>query len=242
MKKTITLVVACGVLALVAVPAHAAHAAPKDPVSALKATMTPGHGVRFTDTVTWGDGLDEMGARDAKGTFQFGKKGVAAFELTMDYGDERERVISIGRTGYYSGGVLEGVLPKGKTWLKSVGGAIPDSWAQWLNPAEPTTLAALMKKGARSGNAVTGSITLKELKAVSAWVAAAGVGKEYDGIKMSYTLTLGSSGLVNRLRTSYTITQDGKLNEVTVDSRYTGWGAKVSIKAPDPSTVTTRYR
>ncbi|MCK2218267.1 hypothetical protein MF672_031420 [Actinomadura sp. ATCC 31491] len=228
-----------GVLALVAVPAQAAQ---KDPVSALKATMAPGHGVRFTDTVTWGDGLDEMGARDAKGAFQFGKKGVAAFELTMDYGDEQERVISIGKTGYYSGGVLEGRLPKGKTWLKDVGGAIPDSWAQWLNPAEPATLAALMKKGVRTGGSVTGSITLKELKAVSAWVAAAGVRKQYDGIKMSYTLTLGSSGLVNRLRTSYTVTEDGKLSEVTVDSRYTGWGSKVSIKAPDPGTVTTRYR
>ncbi|GAA3475186.1 hypothetical protein [Nonomuraea roseola] len=27
---------------------------------------------------------------------------------------------------------------------------------------------------------------------------------------------------------------------ITVDSRYTAWGAKVSVKAPDPRTVTSK--
>ncbi|SEH02120.1 hypothetical protein SAMN05444920_12455 [Nonomuraea solani] len=201
----------------------------------------PGHGVRFTDTVTWSDGTDERGARDAKGTFQFDKKGIAAFDITMNYGeDDKEHVISIGKTGYYSGGILEKVLPKGKTWFKSAGGAIPDAWAQFLNPAEPKTLAALIENGKTQGNTVTGSITLKELKTVSAWVGAARTGKENDGIKIDYTLTLSSAGLVSRVRTSYTISRDGELDAVTVDSRFTGWGTKVSIKAPPPATVTDK--
>ncbi|GAA3598844.1 hypothetical protein GCM10022419_098120 [Nonomuraea rosea] len=233
--------VACGVLALVTVPAQAA---PKDPVSALKAVSAPGHGVRFTDTVTWSDGTDERGARDNKGAFMFGKKGIAAFDITMDYGGDRKtRFISIGKTGYYSGSLLDGMLPEGKTWYKTAGGgAVPDAWAQVVNPAEPRTLAALIKKGARKGNVVTGSITLKELKAVSAWIGAANTGKENEGVKVAYTLTLSSAGLVSRVRTSFTLSKDGELNMVTVDSRYTGWGSKVSIKAPAPGSVTTEFR
>ncbi|MFG1709383.1 hypothetical protein ACFLIM_39950 [Nonomuraea sp. M3C6] len=239
MKKMIILVAACGALMVAAVPAQAA---PKNPVSVLKAKLVPGHGVRFTDTVTWSDGTDERGARDSKGAFQFGKKGVTAFDVSMDSGYEQERVISIGKTGYYSGGDLAGLLPEGKTWFKGTGGAIPDSWAQFLNPAEPKTLAALIKNGKSKGSSVTGSITVKELKAVSAWIAAARIDKEHEDIKISYTLTLSSAGLVSRARSSYTVTEDGESNMVTVDSRYTGWGSKVSIKAPDPNTVTTKFR
>ncbi|MCF6468499.1 hypothetical protein FAF44_08875 [Nonomuraea sp. MG754425] len=69
-----------------------------------------------------------------------------------------------------------------------------------------------------------------------------GTGKEYDGVKIAYTLTLSSAGLVSRVQTSYTVSRDGELDEVTVDSRYTGWGSKVSIKAPDPDTVTSKFR
>ncbi|MGW0805422.1 hypothetical protein [Nonomuraea sp. NPDC002799] len=241
MKKMIILLAACGTLMLAAVPAQAA---PKDPVSALKAKLVPGHGVRFTDIVTWSDGTDELGARDNKGAFQFGKKGIAAFDIAMDYGgDDKERVISIGKTGYRSSDRLASLLPKGKIWYKTVsGGAIPDSWAQFLNPAEPKTLTALLENGKTKGNSVTGSITIKQLKAVSAWVGAARFRKEDDSIKISYTLTLSSAGLVSRVRTSYTLSRDGELNQVTVDSRYTGWGSKVSIKAPAPGTVTTRFR
>lgn len=239
MKKAIALAAACGALMVTAVPAQAA---PKDPVRALKAKLAPGHGVRFTDTVTWSDGIDERGARDSKGVFQFDKKGVAAFDISMDSDYEKQRVISIGKTGYYSGTYLERLLPKGKTWFKAAGGAIPDSWAQFLNPAEPKTLAALIKNGKSKGDSLTGSITVKELKTVSAWVGSAKIGNEHNDIKISYTLTLSSAGLVSRARSSYMMTEDGESQFITVDSRYTGWGSKVSVKAPDPDTVTTKWR
>ncbi|WP_143043903.1 hypothetical protein [Nonomuraea jiangxiensis] len=233
------LAAACAALVATAVPAQAA---PKDPVSALKAMLAPGHGVQFTDAVTWSDGTHQQGARDNKGTFQFDKKGVAAFDIAMDFGDDQQRVISIGKTGYYSGGNIAGLLPEGKTWLKGAGGAIPDSWAQFLNPAEPRTLAALIKNGKSKGGSVTGSITVKELGAVSSWIAGAEIEKPWQGIKISYTLTLSSAGLVSRAQTSYTRTENGESTTVSVDSRYTGWGGKVSIKAPDPGTVTTKLR
>jgi hypothetical protein len=200
------------------VPALPAHAAPKDPVKALKATIVPGHGVRYTGSVTWKDGTDERGARDLKGAFQFGK------------------------TGYYSGGVIGGLLPEGKTWYKEKNRGMPDSWSQFINPAETKTLARLLKNGATRGDTVSGSITIKELKAVSTWVSAARIGNEHDSVKISYTLTLSSAGLVNRVTSTYALTEDGTIYTTTVDTRYTGWGSKVSIKAPAPSTVTTKIR
>jgi hypothetical protein len=239
MKQALLATAALAALTVAAAPAHAA---PKDPVKALNATIVPGHGVRFTGSVTWTDGTDERGARDLKGVFQFGKKDVAAFDITMKDGDEQQRVIGIGKTGYYSGGFIAGLLPEGKTWYKEKNRGMPDSWSQFINPAEAKTLARLLKNGTTKGDAVSGSITVKELKAVSAWVSAARIGKEHDGVKISYTLTLSSAGLVSRVRSTYALAEDGTTYTSTVDSRYTGWGGKVSVKAPAPATVTTKLR
>ncbi|TMR88005.1 hypothetical protein [Nonomuraea basaltis] len=233
---------ATAALAALTVPALPVHAAPKDPVKALNATIVPGHGVRFTGSVTWTDGTDERGARDIKGVFQFGKKDVAAFDITMKDGDEQQRVIGIGKTGYYSGGLIGRLLPEGKTWYKEKNRGMPDSWSQFINPAEVKTLARLLKNGTTKGDTVSGSITVKELKAVSAWVSAARLGNEHDGVKISYTLTLSSAGLVSRVRSTYALADDGTTYTSTVDSRYTGWGGKVSVKAPAPATVTTKIR
>ncbi|MEV0315191.1 hypothetical protein [Nonomuraea fuscirosea] len=239
MKQALIATAALAALTMTATPAHAA---PKDPVKALNAKIVPGHGVHFTGNVTWTDGTNERGARDIKGVFQFGKKGVAAFDISMEEGDERQRVIGIGKTGYYSGGLYERLLPEDKTWYKQKNRGMPDSWSQFINPAETKTLARLLVKGTPKGNTVSGSITLKELKTVSAWVSAAMLTKEADGVKISYTLTLSPSGLVSRVSSTYALTEDGTTYTSTVDSRYTGWGGKVSVKAPAPATVTTEFR
>ncbi|WP_043639335.1 hypothetical protein [Nonomuraea candida] len=250
MKKTILLAVACAAaLTTAAAPAQAAptqagpaQAAPKDPVAALKAKLAPGRGVHFTDTVTWSDGTNSQGTRDSKGSFQFGEKGVVGFDFSWKYGDEQRRTIAIGKTAYHSGGVYARLMPEGKTWFKRAGGGMPDSWAQFINPAEPKTLAKLIGNGSTKGRSVTGTITVKELRKVSDWVARAGIRKEDHGVKVDYTLTLAASGLVSRVQSTYAIKVEGEPNIVTVDSRYTGWGGKVSIKAPAPGTVTTSFR
>jgi hypothetical protein len=240
MRKTATALAICGALMAVALPAQAA---PKDPVGALKAKLMPGHGVRFTETTTWSDGTDQRQAQENKGVFEFDKKGVAAFDVTMNQigYDEPARVISIGKTAYHSGGVLSRVLPEKKPWYKnSSGGAVPDAFVQILNPAEPTTLAALIKNGTSTKSTVTGTITFKELKKVSTWVSAARIGKNLDGTKVSYKLTLSPAGLVSKISSTFMASQDGETAIVTIDSRYTGWGGKVSVKAPDPGKVTVK--
>ncbi|GAA2322989.1 hypothetical protein GCM10010149_90240 [Nonomuraea roseoviolacea subsp. roseoviolacea] len=243
MKKTITTVAACAAaLSLAAAPAHAA---PRDPVSALKAELVPGHGVRFTEKVTWSDGTDEEELQDRQGVFQFDRKGVAAFDIKVHWNDEdygRQRAIGIGRTTYHNGGVMPRVLPEGKTWYKVNRYGLNDSYGQVINPAEPTTLAALIKHGKATNSSITGTITFKELKQVSPWWAGAKADKSFDGTKVSYTLTLTREGLASSLRSSYTATENGRSATIGVDTRYSGWGAKVSVKAPDPAKVTTEFR
>ncbi|MFI7610652.1 hypothetical protein ACIBP6_05360 [Nonomuraea terrae] len=234
MKKMITMLAAAGALTLGAAPAQAA---PKDPVRALESMLKPGRGVHVTDTVTGSDGTSTREAGSGKGVYQFGEKGLSGFDLTMedDYGTQR--VIATGKTVYRTGGLLKNVLSEDKPWLKGKGGGYPGGNAQIINPAEPRTVATLLKKGTSSKGSVTGTITVKDLKKVSSW--ASGLNGEQDDVKISYALTLGSSGLVSRVRSTWELTELGESSIVTIDSRYTKWGSKVTIKAPDPKKITT---
>ncbi|WP_146103975.1 hypothetical protein [Nonomuraea solani] len=177
----------------------------------------PRSGIRRCEIHESGGDKDEVDLRaeqSRKGTFQFNAKGIAASDITTDQRVlERERAISIGKTSYLSGGMWKNKLPEGKTWYKT--GGLPSGGGgfhgQVINPAEPKTLAALVKKGRLSGS----------------------------------TLTFNAAGLVSRVRSSYAATgvldtngYDGKT--ITVDSRFTGWGVKVSIKPPNPGTVSTK--
>ncbi|MEV0383288.1 hypothetical protein [Nonomuraea sp. NPDC050643] len=246
MKKTITALAACGTALLVATtPAQAA--APKNPVQALKGKLTSGHGVRFTETTTVsGGGKAKLQSR--KGAFQFNAKGIAASDIsTKSPASEDERTISVGKVSYTSGGMWTDRLPSGKTWFRTNGllGGAGGFYGQVINPAEPKTLATLIKKGRLSGSTLTGRITFKELEKVSPWFGASIPLRMNNDTKVSYTLTLTPAGLVNRVKSSYAATgvlanRELAGKTVTIDSRFTGWGAKVSIKAPDPETVETK--
>ncbi|GGP14150.1 hypothetical protein GCM10012278_68790 [Nonomuraea glycinis] len=242
---------ACGALLAGAAPAQAVT---KDPVRALKAVLAPGHGVHFTETATLLDGIVEQAERRRKGVFEFTAKGdIKALDITTTGGEDgRERVIgfnhTIGGTSYRSGGPIGKWLKKGETWWK-------DShqlhlWhtellgydEQLVNPAEPATLAALLKNGQRSGDTVTGAITLKELERVSRWAQHSSHSSRDDDTKLFYTLTLTSAGLISRVQSAYTlIAGPDELVGKTfhVDTRYSRWGGKVSIKTPDPRETTT---
>ncbi|MEV0591416.1 hypothetical protein [Nonomuraea cavernae] len=252
MKKTITTLAVGGSL-LVAVPAEAApaqvvpvQAVSKDPVRALKGKLATGRGVRFTETTTL-SGDDKTEVQSRKGTFQFNAKGLAGSDIVATSTLGRERTITVGKVGYTSGGIWKDRLPAGKTWLKGSGsfGGTAGYRGQVINPAEPKTLAALIKKGKLTRSSITGKITFKELDKVSPWFAGSIPLRMHDDTKVSYTLTLTSAGLVSKVKSSYAATgildvngHDGKT--ITIESRFTGWGTKVSIKAPNPKTVTTK--
>jgi hypothetical protein len=241
-KTTITALMICGCLLAAPAPAQAA---PKDPVRALTGKLKSGHGVRFTETTTLSGDKTRFQAR--KGTFQFDSKGVAASDITATPAvGGRERTISVGKVSYTSGGMRGDRLPLGKAWLKGnalLGGGSA-FFGQVINPAEPKTLAALVRKGKLRGSTLTGKITFKDLEKASRWFGASIPLRMHNDTKISYTLTLTSAGLVSRVKSSYAATGvidsnhfEGKT--LTIDSRFTGWGTKVSIKAPDLDSITT---
>ncbi|MGA4996197.1 hypothetical protein [Nonomuraea bangladeshensis] len=252
MRKMLATVMACAALLTGAAPAQAV--VTKDPVQALNAILAPGHGMHFTETTTLLDGTDERSERRRKGIFEFDAKGgVKSLDVTTTGGEYgRERVIGfnhdIGGTGYQSGGLVGKWLKKGKTWWKDSHQLylrhteLLDYDEQLVNPAEPATLAALLRNGQRSGDTVTGAITFKELERASRWAEHSTHAGWDPDTRLTYTVTLTSSGLVGRVQSMFTFS-DG-LDElvgktVHVDTRYSRWGDKVSIKAPDPRKTTT---
>lgn len=209
--------------------------------------------MHVTETTTLLEGADERAERRRKGIFEFNAKGeIKALDVSTTGGEYgRERVIGfnhdIGGTSYQSGGLVGKLLKKGKTWwedrhqLHLWHTALLGYDEQLVNPAESATLAALLKNGQRSGTTVTGAITFRELKRVSRWAEHSNhAGWDLDA-RLAYTVTLTSAGLVSRVQSTFTFT-DG-LDELMgktlhVDTRYSRWGSKVLIKAPDPRKTT----
>lgn len=150
-----------------------------------------------------------------------------------------ERVIRVKNTSYVSGGVLGQFLPDDKTWLKMPGVlGYTGRLGQLVNPAEPATLKALLARAAiKRPTAYSGKITFGELYRVSPWfragVVIAPTGKQAKTV-VRWKLVLGSDLLARKLTTSYSADALGAEKGMTlsVETRYTGWGSKVTVKAP----------
>ncbi|SDK44601.1 hypothetical protein [Nonomuraea jiangxiensis] len=244
MKLTIIVLAAGATLAAGTGPAQAAPQ--EDPVRAFKATLVAGHGVRFTETATVVDGTEER-KQTSRGTFRFDSKGVAAFDITATTIDsQRRRTIGIQREWitYVAFGDPSGPPVEGKNYHDMPSGGLSDSYGQVLNPAEPTTLAALLRNGKRSNDTVTGTITFGAIGDHSRWFRSSAPTTDKVHTVVSYTLTLTPAGLVSRLQSAYRTkerwdAESRRLESrlIAVDTRYSGWGGKVSVKAPDPRTV-----
>ncbi|MEV4841582.1 hypothetical protein AB0K05_44275 [Nonomuraea sp. NPDC049486] len=255
MKLVITFV-AGAALFLAPLPAQAESAA-KNPVSALKAQLKAGKGVRFTDASAFVGSINKDPLVRRKGVVQFGKKGIVASDVRGTFASplfeghttKPERTIIIGKDAWRSGGSLAERLPKGKTWYKTFSlfnmGTVSSLFGQVVSPLEPATLAELVKRSKRSGSSYTGTITFERLSNISPWF------RETIGLTRSteatvaYTLTVDRKGLPSKLKTSWVATDLAAIpsweeKTVVTETRYTGWGAKVSIKQPPKSQVTSK--
>ncbi|RCG31831.1 hypothetical protein DQ384_09905 [Sphaerisporangium album] len=233
-------------LAVLLAPAPA-EAAPKDPLSALKKLVAAGRGVSFTEAAGAGESGKPSFTR--KGVLRFGKGGIAASDLTSKQiwkesdesstWNEPERTIRIGTTSYTRGHLIGQQLPPGKTWWKQSPGwtsGVSAMFGNYLNVAEPATLKALLADAERSGSTYEGEISLKKLLKVSPWTRATVWWKVNDKAKVGWRLVVTSSGLPRRL-TTYAMGLDGPKE---AEVRFTGWGAKVTVKAPPRGAVTTK--
>ncbi|MFI6178523.1 hypothetical protein ACIA8R_23520 [Nonomuraea sp. NPDC051191] len=253
--------------ALLATPAQAA--APKNPVAAVKKQLVPGKGMKFSERVTVTDGARSEVFVRRTGTFQFSKSGIAASDITgklnisvSDLGDEApeelkalarpERTIRIGTTSYLSGGLWSTVLPEGETWFKAPNGptgGLTGTFGQPVNVAEQATLKTLLKTAKPVSGGYAGTITVRDLRKVSPWYRASALDPKPTAKALksviTWKLTLNAAGLPVRLVSTFpqaAITGSGSAKDgVRVDTRFTGWGGAVSIKAPTAEDVSSEF-
>ncbi|MER5319595.1 hypothetical protein [Streptosporangium roseum] len=152
-----------------------------------------------------------------------------------------ERVVRIKNTTYVSGGILGEFMPADKTWVRFPGDMLgfTGELSQIVNVAEPATLKALLAHATKHGGTYSGKITFGELNKVSPWFRASklsGVTGRAAKSVVSWKLFLGSDRLAKRLVTTYSMAGSAE-SKLTVDTRYTGWGSKVTVKAPPADQV-----
>lgn len=200
------------------------------------------------------------------GVLEFGRSGLVASDLTTSFNmpipDSElkglfapSRTISVKGVGYTSGGVFAESMPEGKKWLRTPSDTLSlvSAVQQIISTVEPGTLRATLAHtaakrpgGSWDGTRTTvhsGTITLAELFRVSPSVRAM-LGRKPTGrsatLPVTWKIYLGSDRLVRRIVSSYTESTRGlNSTELTYvnDTRYTGWGTKVTIKAPPASQV-----
>lgn len=265
MKRLIAGIAAATITtSLIAAPAASAQAtAPADPVKALKSRIAPGKGVRFTDVATLVSFTGKTPFLRRTGSFQYGKTDVVASDVTtsrstdkdlgpgpsfiLDMLSKPERTIRVGTTSYYSGGPW--APSKGKTWVGQPNGlsaGFTGWYGQLVNVAEPATLKALLSKGRKAGNTYSGTISFGALNRISPWMRHSKLtpmSGEAKKAVLRFTLTLGPDRLPQRLVTVYPKAThfddrgDVEDKRFSVETRYTGWGSRPSIKAPAANTV-----
>ncbi|GLW05511.1 hypothetical protein Misp01_06410 [Microtetraspora sp. NBRC 13810] len=162
------------------------------------------------------------------------------------------RLVSTKKGTYLSTPAIAPVLPEGKSWVglpsSTLGGRV--LVAQTLNVLEPATLKALLsdvssKKpggnvdGART-TLYTGKLTYGELYKVSPALRQLGkLDKSQAKSVVNWQLWLDAKNLPRRV-VNFT---DEKVSGVTTrsvsDTRYTGWGSRLTIKTPPAAEVLT---
>ncbi len=254
---------------MAATPAQAAVTqAPAKPVTAVKKQLVPGKGVTFTERTTIDNGRMRSIFVRSSGTFQFSKSGIAASAITgklnikaSDLGElseeslfksltKPERTVRIGTTTYHSGSIWAELLPSGKHWYKAPHGppaGFTGLFGQPLNIIEPATLKTLFKNAKPATGGYTGKISIRDLRKVSAYYRAASPGTpSAKALKAQITwkLSVNAKGLPTRLVTtipgSAMAVSESSREKMIVDTRYSGWGNKVSIKAPPADEITTK--
>ncbi|MET8861364.1 hypothetical protein ABZW11_00265 [Nonomuraea sp. NPDC004580] len=270
MKRILTGVALATTAALVsATPALAA--APKNPVAAVKKQLAPGKGVKFTERTTLSEGRLRQVFVRRTGSLQFGKSGVAASDITgkinikasdlEGVGDGEtglllkaltvpERTIRVGTTSYLSGNIWSALLPEDKPWYKmpkGLTGGFTGTYGQPINVAEPVTLATLLKRSKATGSGYAGKARVADLWKVSPWLRSSWMDKpsaKAMKASISWKLTVDKAGRPTRLVTTYptSVPGLGKTGSISVDTRYTGWGGKVVVKAPPADQVTTTFK
>ncbi|GII93551.1 hypothetical protein [Sinosporangium siamense] len=233
------LVVSLLPLTLLSIPADA-----PDPVKTLRAQVVPGRGVTISVvTRVTADGEHFATLRTTR-VAGFRKGGLVETEdsNTSDSPVRSEmldedvlnptRLIKAKGAYYSSGGETARKLPKGKKWLRS-------PWPEnspmdvTLDLLEPRTLQVLLATASSiSPRAAKGTIYTSQIPGQP-------LGGEFErGEKVRWALWFDARARVTRLTTAASQqTNDDYELGLASDMRFTGWGAKVTIKPPPKDLV-----
>ncbi|MEW9546864.1 hypothetical protein [Nonomuraea sp. NPDC050783] len=236
MKRILAgLAMACAATLVAGAPA--AQAAPVEPVKALQKQYVPGHGVRFTEVSRTTVNGKTAGTERTSGRLAFGAKGIVASDVSTKgrRGSSLTpgRMIVVGGHSYAQGGIYSENLPEGKKWVRYPDAMAGTTLNQPLDIFEPKVLKALVSKAKSfKGGTYKGEITYKEIAKLYGSKLKGSISK----IRIGYALGVNSKGLVSRLQTTWTL-DFGLLGKTTgsTETRYTGWGSRVTIKAPSKS-------
>ncbi|GAT66532.1 hypothetical protein PS9374_02182 [Planomonospora sphaerica] len=252
MRRSIALTAAVlAAPALATATSAAAHAAPTAtavataapaPADALKRQFQTGRGVRVTQTAHMFSGKTTLLKAELKGRLEFGPTGPAAYDLAMRMtsgkgsGNDSYRAINVKNRLYASGDAYNGLLPEGKKWVSGKGGPL---FLQHPDVLEPVVLAALVKdpsgKHSRDGLRHQGTLTYAELYKLSpgfrATLRTKPTGESAEA-EISWRLWLDGKGLPRRAAVSETLAIGKSSLTRTSDTRFSGWGSKVTVTAP----------
>ncbi|MGW7479353.1 hypothetical protein ACWGH8_12270 [Nonomuraea muscovyensis] len=271
MKRIVTgLALASAAALITAAPAQAA--APKNPVVAVKKQLVAGKGVKFSERITAFEGGQRSVFLRRTGTYEFKASGIVASDTTgkfnikaSDLGEDAdsefgkmlttpERAITVGGKTYLSGSMWDNIMAEGESWYKTptaLHGGITGAYSQPLNfIGEPATLKTLLKGAKSTAGGYTGKITLGELRKVSPWFKGSLLGNRPSSKAMksviSWKLTVDAKGLPTRVVSTVPAAALGsgapKNSGFSIDTRYSDWGVKVSIKAPSADDVTSELK
>ncbi|MFI7127582.1 hypothetical protein ACIBQ1_17925 [Nonomuraea sp. NPDC050153] len=229
-------VLAAAVAATALITATPAQAAAPDPVRALQKQFAPGHGVKISEVSrTESKGEKSLTFR-MTGVFAFGESGVVASDVTMrgrftkSSPEYTFRFVVVDKQVYVQGEGFEKEMPEGKSWVRLGDAARASATSHPIDIFRPAALKGLLSH-ARSvkGGLYSGSLTAGQTRKLNG-------GK--GGTPMDYRLSIGSTGLPSRFRTSskLDLAEWGRLGETT-DTRYSAWGHKVTIEAPPEEQV-----
>lgn len=225
----------------VALPAQAAavHAAPVDPVKTLKAQLTPGKGVKITESssITLDFTIDDRAMQvqvntSTVGTLAFGKGNAAAADLRVRMSSRQTgskppyRVITEGRNAYVTNAGIAKALPAGRSWIQSKASGRENAI---LNTGvTPADLQFMLDNASEvTTGEYQGTATLADFQHDKS----AGEGN------VEFHLYFDAHNLLTRTvvdTTDYPDDDTASYDQMVfhTDTKYSGWGAKVKIAAP----------
>ncbi|MEU6716248.1 hypothetical protein ABZ897_32695 [Nonomuraea sp. NPDC046802] len=209
-------------------PVAAKPVAAPDPVKALKSQFVAGRGVKVSESLRMEAKGKKLTSVQFSGVYEFGPSGVVSADVTQRVRTPQGKKVAdvrfliVGKNVYLQNDAVKADMPEGKTWVRFENSGKPYPANHPLDVLQPADLERLIKRAKPAKNGVyQGSITAKQVRDL----------KIRMRVPFTYRLSLDSAGLPSAFRSTLQYNNKSTTQRI-LDSRYSAWGQKVTIKAP----------